>query len=205
MGDNTNPWVTGGVASGDEQAILPATQLTTRREALRGPSAPQPTSVQVPESADRLPTRQVFTGVSMWWLGAHGGAGETTLSALVQSSQPADHAWPIPNERGASNRVTVVARTNYAGLMAAQRAAREWAAGTTAGLVDLAGLVLIADAPGRRPKELRQLEQHVAGGYPRLWTLPWVEAWRMGPPSPDDMPREYRALLADLNLTASTN
>ncbi|MBD8586001.1 hypothetical protein IFT90_15705 [Frigoribacterium sp. CFBP 8766] len=205
MGDNTNPWVTGGVASGDGQELLPAVQPTARRETLRGPTAPQPTAVQVPESADRLPTRQVFTEVSMWWLGAHGGAGETTLSALVQSSQPADHAWPLPNERGASNRVTIVARTNYAGLMAAQRAAREWAAGTTAGLVDLAGLVLIADAPGRRPKELRQLEQHIAGGYPRLWTLPWVEAWRMGPASPDDMPREYRALLADLNLTASTN
>lgn len=205
MGDDTNPWVTGGVASGDGQEIFPAVQPTARRETLRGPSAPQPTAVQIPESADRLPTRQVFTGVSMWWLGAHGGSGETALSALAQGTQPAEHAWPLPNERGASNRVTVVARTNYAGLMAAQRAAREWAAGTTAGLVDLAGLVLIADAPGRRPKELRQLEQHIAGGYPRLWTLPWVEAWRMGPPSPDDMPREYRALLADLNLTASTN
>jgi hypothetical protein len=89
--------------------------------------------------------------------------------------------------------------------MAAQHLAREWASGTTANRLDLLGLVLVADAPSRRPKELRQLEQHVAGGYPRLWTLPWVEAWRVSPASASDMPREYRTLLADLDLTASTN
>jgi len=206
MSDNANPWVTGGATSEkEEQEAAPVARPTTRREALRRPTAPQPTAVQMPEAADRLPARQVHGGATMWWLGAHGGAGESTLAALALGSQPAAHAWPLPNERGSLVRATIVARTNYAGLMAAQRAAREWAAGTTAGQVELSGLVLITDAPGRRPKELRQLEQHIAGGYPRLWTLPWVEAWRMGPPSPSDMPREYRALLADLNLTASTN
>lgn len=205
MSDSVNPWVTGGPASEEIEEVAPVVQPTTRREALRGPSAPQPTAVQVPESADRLPTRQVYGDAAMWWVGAHGGAGENTLAALTLGSQPAGHAWPLPSDREAMSRATVVARTNYAGLMAAQRVAREWAAGTTSGLVELAGLVLIADAPGRRPKELRQLEQHVAGGYPRLWTLPWVEAWRMGPPSAAAMPREYRALLADLNLTAATN
>lgn len=205
MSDNANPWVTGGPVSDEEQEVLPETSPMTRREALRGPSAPQPTAVSAPESADRLPTRQVYGGATAWWLGAHGGAGESTLAGLALGSQAAGHAWPIPGDRGALNRVVVIARTNYSGLMAAQRVAREWAAGTTGSVVDLSGLVLIADAPGRRPKELRQLEQHVAGGYPRLWTLPWVEAWRMGPASAADMPREYRALLADLNLTASTN
>jgi hypothetical protein len=193
------------MASDEDQKVLPETSPMTRREALRGPSAPQPSAVSVPENADRLPTRQVYGGATAWWLGAHGGAGESTLAGLVLDSQAAGHAWPIPGDRGALNRVVVLARTNYSGLMAAQRTAREWAAGTTGQAVDLVGLVLIADAPGRRPKELRQLEQHVAGGYPRLWTLPWVEAWRIGPASATDMPLEYRTLLADLNLTASTN
>lgn len=141
----------------------------------------------------------------MWWIGAHGGAGESTLAALALGSQPAGHAWPMPAERGTLSRATIVARTNYAGLMAAQRVAREWASGSTSGMVELTGLVLVADAPGRRPKELRQLEQHVAGGYPRLWTLPWVEAWRLGEPDPASVPREYRQLLADLNLTQTVN
>ncbi|MBF4592079.1 DUF6668 family protein [Curtobacterium sp. VKM Ac-1395] len=205
MSDNANPWVTGGPVSDEEPEVIPETSPMTRREALRGPSAPQPTAVPVPESADRLPTRQVYGGATMWWVGAHGGAGESTLASLVLGSQPAGHAWPIAGERGTVNRVIVLARTNFSGLMAAQRVAREWAAGTTGDVVDLAGLVLVADAPGRRPKELRQLEQHVAGGYPRAWTLPWVEAWRMGAASAADMPREYRSLLSDLNLTASSN
>lgn len=205
MGGDTNPWVTGGPVSDEAPDVPPKMSLATRRETLRGPTAPQPTSVSIPESGDRLLTRQVYGGATAWWLGAHGGAGESTLAGLAMGSQPTGHAWPIPGDRGTSNRVVVVARTNYSGLMAAQRVAREWAAGTTGDVVDLAGLVLIADAPGRRPKELRQLEQHVAGGYPRLWTMPWVEAWRMGPAFAADMPREYRALLADLNLTASPN
>lgn len=205
MNDSANPWVTGGPASDEARHVAPVAQPGTHREVLRGPVAPQPTAMPVPESADRLPTRQVYGGAAMWWIGAHGGAGENTLAALTLGSQPAGHAWPLPGDRGSLNRAAVVARTNYAGLMAAQRVAREWASGTTSGLVELTGLVLIADAPGRRPKELRQLEQHVAGGYPRLWTLPWVEAWRMGPPSAATIPRAYRALLAELNLTAATN
>jgi hypothetical protein len=205
MNGERNPWVTGRPASKKEQELVPETTLPTHREVIRRPSTPQPTTVPPPDSTDRLPVRKVTTQSTMWWLGAHGGAGESTLAALALGSQSAGHAWPITDEPGRISPLVVTARTNYAGLMAAQRVAREWAAGLTHESVTLTGLVLIADAPGRRPKELRQLEQHVAGGYPRLWTLPWVEAWRMGPASAADMPRECRALLADLNLTASTN
>ncbi len=92
----------------------------------------------------------------MWWVGAHahGAGGKHALSALALGSQPAGHAWPDAADRGTLSRATVVARTNYAGLMAAQRVAREWASGSTSGMVELTGLVLVADAPGRRPKEL---------------------------------------------------
>lgn len=205
MGGDSNPWVTHGPTPKVDQETRPDSPPPLHREVIRGPSAPQPATVQTPEGADRLPTRQVAVGASVWWLGAHGGAGESTLASLALDSQSAGHAWPIPSDPRSRNRIVVVARTNYAGLMAAQHFAREWASGTTANRIDLLGLVLVADAPSRRPKELRQLEQHIAGGYPRLWTLPWVEAWRVSPVSASDMPREYRTLLADLNLTASTN
>ncbi|RIJ33400.1 hypothetical protein DZF93_09285, partial [Clavibacter michiganensis subsp. insidiosus] len=115
----------------------------------------------------------------------------------------AGHAWPAPAAGSPASRVVVVARTDHSGLLAAQRVAREWASGQVAGLVELVGLVLVADAPGRRPKELRQLEQLVSGGYPRSWTLPWIDAWRLGPADPADMGREHQRLLADLRLTAS--
>lgn len=205
MSGDSNPWVTSGPSPRNDQETRLDSTPPLRREVIRGPSAPQPATVQIPKGADRLPTRQVAVGASIWWLGAHGGAGESTLASLALESQSAGHAWPIPSDPRSRNRIVVVARTNYAGLMAAQDVAREWASGATADLIDLLGLVLVADAPGRRPKELRQLEQHIAGGYPRLWTLPWVEGWRTRPASAADLPREYRALLTDLNLAATSN
>ena len=72
---------------------------------------------------------------------------------------------------------------------------------TTAGGVPvlLLGLVLIADAPGRLPHALRQLAGLIAGGAPAVWSLPWIEAWRVGdPPGPANAPKVARRLLEDL-------
>jgi hypothetical protein len=123
---------------------------------------------------------------------------------LAQGTRAAEHAWPVPLSRGTYHRVTVVARANYSGLIAAQRAAIEWAARTLGPDVQLSGLVLVADAPGRRPKELARLEQLVAGGYPKVWRMPWVEEWRFAPANTLPMPPAYRALLASLRLTPSS-
>ena len=63
----------------------------------------------------------------------------------------------------------------------------------------LLGLVLIADAPGRLPHALRQLAALVAGGVPAVWSLPWIEAWRVGEPAgPQNAPKVVRQLLEDL-------
>jgi hypothetical protein len=201
MSDSGNPWVVGAPAVVDAPAS-DAPPLT-RRERLRGPRAPQPATVTAPAETDRLPVHRADEPAGLWWVGAHGGAGETTLARLAPGSRAAGHAWPAPAAGSPASRVVVVARTDHSGLLAAQRVAREWASGQVAGLVDLVGLVLVADAPGRRPKELRQLEQLVSGGYPRSWTLPWIDAWRLGPADPADMGREHQRLLADLQLTAS--
>ena len=90
-----------------------------------------------------------------------------------------------------------MARTHAHGLRAAQSAIREWAAGDAQVL--LLGLVLIADAPGRLPHGLRQLADLIAGGVPAVWSLPWIEAWRVGePPAPQNAPKVVRRLLEDL-------
>ncbi|MFL2002063.1 DUF6668 family protein [Microbacterium sp. A1-JK] len=166
-------------------------------------SEPQ-AGVAVPDTADRLPRWLQAWPATVWWLGVHGGAGESTLSALATGSRPAQHGWPIPDTGGTAHRVVLVARANWGGLTAAQRAATEWASGALGDGVRLEGLVLIADAPGRLPKPLRDLQQVISGGVPRVWTLPWVDAWRLGPVEPfTALPREFRALLADLRLTPS--
>ena len=87
---------------------------------------------------------------AVWWLGAHGGAGESTLEELFSGSRAADHSWPLTAAERPPARVVLVARTHARGLRAAQSAIREWAAGDAQVL--LLGLVLIADAPGRLPR-----------------------------------------------------
>jgi acetyl-CoA acetyltransferase len=133
----------------------------------------------------------------VWWLGAHGGAGESTLEELFSGSRAAGHRWPLSAAGVPPARVVLVARTHARGLTAAQAAIREWAAGDAQVL--LLGLVLVADAPGRLPHGLRRLAALIGGGVPAVWSVPWIEAWRVGePPAPHNAPRVVRRLLEDL-------
>ena len=157
--------------------------------------------VVVPEPGDRLPRRALADEepVAVWWLGAHGGAGESTLEELFSGSRAADHCWPLAGSGEAPAQVVLVARTHAHGLTATQHAIREWAAGDVEVL--LLGLVLIADAPGRLPPALRQLAGLVGGGVPAVWSLPWIEAWRVGePPGPQNAPKVVHELLEDLRV-----
>jgi hypothetical protein len=159
--------------------------------------------VVLPEAQDRLPRRRLDEDeqAAAWWLGAHGGAGESTLEELFSGSRAAGHSWPLTAAGVAPARVVLVARTHAHGLTAAQSAIREWAAGDAPVL--LLGLVLIADAPGRLPHGLRQLAGLVAGGVPAAWSLPWIEAWRVGePPAPHNAPKVVRRLLEDLRAVS---
>jgi hypothetical protein len=93
--------------------------------------------------------------------------------------------------------VVLVARSDVRGLTAAQRAATQWASGSVLG-VDLLGLVISADAPGRLPRPLRDLSALVAGGVPRVWHLPWIEPWRTDAPTTETLPASARRLLDDV-------
>jgi hypothetical protein len=198
---DTNPWVTTSI--GDTELTPPS--RVTRQEAAppTRPTAPQ-AGVPVPDTADRLPRIQQSGTGTIWWLGVHGGAGESTLAALGGGTCAARHAWPMPVTPGTSHRVALVARTNYAGLAAAQRAAIEWASRELGDAIELVGLVLIADAPGRRPKQLRHFEEIVSGGVPRTWVIQWHEPWRLGHPVEfDTAPTDLKRLFADLSLPSS--
>ena len=196
-----NPWVRKPPGEQPAPVIVDPPVVTGPKPA--SVTTPQD-GVPVPDQADRLPQRKTPHGATIWWLGVTGGAGESTLASLARGSRSADHAWPIPENRGSLCRVVLVARTNYAGLAAAQRAAIEWASGVLGDAVRIDGLVLIPDMPGRMPKELRHLAQVVSGGLPHTWSLPWVDAWRFGPVDPAaDLPKEFHALLADLHLNST--
>lgn len=193
VSDPTNPWVsrpttteTPARPSATEPALPPAT----------GPTAPQ-AGVPAPDRADQLPIYDQPRAAELWWLGVHGGAGESSLAALVAGWPAAGHGWPRP-PGDAPARVVLTARSNVRGLRAAQTAARQWAAGLVPH-VDVLGLVIVADAPGRLPRPLRDVAQVISGGLPRTWTVPWIESWRLGePPALSDAPREVRRLVDDL-------
>lgn len=143
--------------------------------AITGPARPQPI-VTAPQRGLRVV--RIAGPAWVWFVGCHGGSGESTLAGLLPNSMATDHRWPVYPD-GMSAPVVLLARTSAAGLLAARTALIQWAAGDTPA-VQLLGLVLSADAPGRLPKPLRDLAHQVGGGAPRVWHLPWVEEWRTG-------------------------
>ncbi|MEI8406777.1 MULTISPECIES: DUF6668 family protein [unclassified Kribbella] len=169
----------------------------------RGPSAPQH-GVPAPAEDQRLPKFAIPAADTLWWVGVHGGSGETTMSLLLPGTRAANHRWPIPPPP-VPTPVILVARTNGSGLRAAQRAAIEWASGVVQGVAVL-GLVLIADAPGRLPRVLDDFADIVGGGVPRVWDIPWIEEWRRGEaPTPDNTPDEVFEVLESIYALRASN
>ena len=145
--------------------------------------------------ATQLPGIETPPGVPLWFVGAHGGAGATSLSQLVPGSGAVSRAWPA----SPSSCCVLVCRSNLSGLLAGQAAMVQWASGAAPSGVSLAGMVVVADTAGRLPRELRQLADLIAGGVPRCWHLPWVEAWRTSTtPQLGDLPHAARRVVADL-------
>lgn len=190
-----NPWV-----SRPAVEPTPVEPLVERSAILTGPTAPQ-LGVPAPEAADRLPFRNVGHWSPLWIVGAHGGAGESTLAALIPGAAVTDHQWP--QQAGGVVRAVVVARSNVRGLARAQVAAQQWASRLVPD-VDLLGLVVMADAPGRLPRPLRDRLQVVAGGFARTWTVPWIETWRTSEVDSAAAPREVRRVVDELTALANT-
>lgn len=186
----TNPWLPSGGAHGHAEAPIASLPRAT------GPERPQ-LSVPAPDRVDQLPTRRVHESAGLWVVGAHGGAGESTIASLDNTWRGAGQSWPTLDANQPVSAV-VVARTNVRGLTAAKTAAKQWAAGLVPD-IQLLGLLLVADAPGRLPRPLQDLSRLVSGGYPRAWRVPWVEAWRLGDPVDSaTAPRDVRRLVNDL-------
>lgn len=191
-----NPWLTRHTAA-EQIADAPPPKVAP----LTGPSTPQ-AGVDAPAAA--LPVwSRLGWAAALWFVGAHGGAGESTLAALDDSWAAAGHGWPGAPSSSRRPRAVIVARSHLAGLQAAQAVAQQWASGGVPS-VQLLGLIIVADAPGRLPRPLRELQQVVSGGVPRAWTVPWVEAWRAMAPDESNIPRSVRSMCEQLrSLTNS--
>ena len=185
-----NPWVSRPAVE-PQPLAAPATV-----SALSEPSRPIAPQSRVPVPEAQLPFVYPLVWAPLWVIGAHGGAGETSLASMLPGAIPTQHGWPQVN--GQVLPVVVVARSNATGLNAAQRAAQQWAAGLVPG-VELLGLVVMQDAPGRWPKVLRDRQRVIAGGFPRSWSVPWIESWRLSDSvTPAAVPREARRVVDEL-------
>lgn len=193
MNQQTNPWVDDVIS----EPIPPSfPEAAAAAPPATGVTAPLP-GVPEPDSTDRLPRRAVTGTSPLWITGTHGGAGETRLTELIGNARTASHAWPVSEEEVVlPPRVLLVCRSDIRGLTTAQNALIEWASGASP-RVELLGLAIMADAPGKLPKPLKEFVAIVGNGAPRHWLLPWVEEWRYDAPySPG---REYQRFLTDIS------
>jgi hypothetical protein len=189
----TNPWVEHAI-SDHLNPVLPEAAPVSRQAP--GVTAPL-LGVPEPDPTDRLPRRTVTITSPLWVIGTHGGAGETRLTELIPNARTAGHAWPVlDQEEKLPPRVLLACRSDIRGLTTAQNALIEWASNASP-RVELLGLAIIADAPGKLPKPLKEFASIVGSGAPRHWLLPWVEEWRYDASySPR---REYERFLTDIS------
>jgi hypothetical protein len=196
MQQSLNPWIThpapadGADTAAPEAHVPPAAVIS---EPLRG--------MVEPDAADRLPRRTLAGSAALWVAGAHGGSGESRIADLIGGARATGHCWPVLHD-GSRPWVLLVCRADMRGLTAARSALTEWASGA-APAVDLLGLAVLADAPGKTPKPLRDFAAIVGGGAPRFWALPWVEAWRHGDSTTAPPAREYQRFINDLAVLAT--
>ncbi|MFI1162123.1 DUF6668 family protein [Streptomyces sp. NPDC020801] len=146
---------------------------------IRGPVAAEDTGADaVADASGRMPVRPAGMPVTprrFSWVATHGGAGTTTLAA-VYGGHDCGRDWPGPE---APRSVLLVARTHAAGLDAVTRALEVFRRGEAPTGLDLDAVVLVADAPGRLPRQLAQRVKPIESVID-VYRVPWVPAWRTG-------------------------
>jgi hypothetical protein len=136
-----------------------------------------------------------LAGEGIGWIGAHGGAGATTLARLLGGT---DIGCRWPDARLAEPaRVMLVGRTHLDGLRAVSRALYAMHQGRHPAGMRLVGVVLVADAPGRLPAPLVARIRLLRSVAP-VYRVPWVPAYRLGE-TPKRQPRQLARLAAVVN------
>jgi hypothetical protein len=112
----------------------------------------------------------------LWWVGCHGGAGVSTLTALTGVGAEMGPVWPQVPADWRIQPVVLVARGSAAGIRAASGAVEQWRSrGVTN--VRVLGLVVVAASPKRPPKIVTERLQLLAGWLPKsIWHVGWMEA-----------------------------
>lgn len=189
----------------DHEEVVVHDSLLGHRLMESGPADPSALPITPGDvKADTWPKVQVspqnVTRITV--MGLHGGAGASTMAALL-GPEALDHgrAWPLPAP-GAPLGVVAVCRSHWRGLETADDFTMQWAAGLLTGST-LLGLVIVDDGPtlsdGQR-KAMRRLLKRT----PRGIHLPWVEAWRHAAPDPGKTPGRITRIVRQLHSAAAS-
>lgn len=134
-------------------------------------------------------------------LGAHGGAGTSTLAQWWAPAADTGLAWP--GDPRTTQRVVIAARLCLSGLTAAADRLREWHAGLAPDGVTVLALVLTAARPGATPAAVRRYAVTVTDLVPRVYRIDWHdellvrELDELAHFTPYDPPPPRRARLTD--------
>lgn len=173
----------GGESTGDDESAMTESPVPTSLPRRRAPVPPAP-----PASAGSVEAQPTVALMS-----AHGGAGARTLAVVLPGTRYIGGAWPTDP----SGPVLLVCRSNHRGYTAAQEFARAYRDDDELrARLKLAGVLVVADCPGRAPAPLRRLERLVSGALPILGHVPWMPEWRLGPPDPAVPVPEWAAKLS---------
>ena len=157
---------------------------TAPASAARDIGRPQRQSGQ-PRQTSEAPVRSL-SGRGVGWVATHGGAGATTFAAVLGGTDLGCR-WP-DTARDEPARVLLLARTHDQGLRAASRALNSIREGRHPAGMQLVGLVLVADAPGRLPSALVSRIRLLRTIVP-VHRVPWIVPWRLGKSTTDLPPQ----------------
>ncbi|NKY88886.1 hypothetical protein HGA07_25125 [Nocardia veterana] len=114
----------------------------------------------------------------VWLMGAHGGAGVSTLSRMLAPAADCGRQWPAVLG-GESPFIVLVARETIEGLSRAHHLLRQWHSGLAGDRSVLLGLVTCAYQSGRQPKQIRQYLDVMWDLVPEdgRWRIEWQPTW----------------------------
>lgn len=104
-------------------------------------------------------------------LGAHGGAGASTLARWWAPAADTGRAWP--GSPRTTQQVVIAARLCMPGLTAAAERLREWHAGLAPDGVEVIGVILTAARPGKPPATVRRYRAVVADLADHVYDIGW--------------------------------
>lgn len=137
----------------------------------------------VPVWEGPIPLQRSVAPPMVWLLGAHGGAGVSTLAHQLGVAGDARRRWPSGRfTEQESPLVLIVAAEHATGLDAASEVLRQHLSGQGSA-AHLVGLVTVSQVKGKLPTSLDYRLRTLGDIAPRMWRIPFVEGYHARTPA----------------------